>query len=188
MVNLLTWLSLKAANPEWNPTDPSGSIYLSRLADLNANSTYGAGPLPRRYGSLFAPGASRSFTPTPAPGLGFGATSVGGAVLSNEQRIAERAQIYDRALQKSQAVSVATPRGKTAGRTRTIIQPVVNEDEEDGGDVRSELGESYIDGTRPAGRGLDDGGAGMQGEIDELANGGVMGLLAQIYDGRRQIL
>lgn len=180
-------MSFKAANPDWNPTDPSGSLYLSRLADLNANSTYGAGPLPRRQGSLFAPGGSRSFTPIPNPALGLGgAGTVSGAVLSNEQRIAERAQAYDRALQKSQAVLGTMPR-KTPARTRTVVKPILSEDEPDrDGEVRSELGDSYIDGMKPVSRGLDDGD--MQGEIEELTNGGVMGLLTQIYDGRRQVL
>lgn len=31
-----SFLNFKAANPDWNPSDPTGSLYLTRLADLSA--------------------------------------------------------------------------------------------------------------------------------------------------------
>jgi autophagy-related protein 9 len=50
------------------------------------------------------------------------------------------------------------------------------------GDVRSALGESYVDGARRHARG--GVGRSMQEEEEELgADGGVLGLLAQIYNG-----
>ena len=30
-----SFLNFKAAHPEWMPSDPSGSLYLSRMASLN---------------------------------------------------------------------------------------------------------------------------------------------------------
>ena len=31
-----SFLNFKAAHPDWTPNDPSGSLYLSRMADLSA--------------------------------------------------------------------------------------------------------------------------------------------------------
>lgn len=38
-----SFLNFKAANPDWNPTDPSGSLYLSRIADLTTPFGTGVG-------------------------------------------------------------------------------------------------------------------------------------------------
>ncbi|PPQ71416.1 hypothetical protein CVT24_012234, partial [Panaeolus cyanescens] len=35
-----SFLNFKAANPDWNPSDPTGSAYLNRIADLNAHYPY----------------------------------------------------------------------------------------------------------------------------------------------------
>ena len=54
------------------------------------------------------------------------------------------------------------------------------------GDVRSALGESYVDGARRHPRGGGVGARSMQEEEDEDGlgtDGGVLGLLAQIYSG-----
>ena len=32
-----SFLNFKATNRDWNPSDPSGSLYLNRMADLTAN-------------------------------------------------------------------------------------------------------------------------------------------------------
>ncbi|THH31111.1 hypothetical protein EUX98_g3059, partial [Antrodiella citrinella] len=36
-----SFLNFKAAHPEWNPTDPTGSLYLSRMADYSAAHPFG---------------------------------------------------------------------------------------------------------------------------------------------------
>ncbi|KAF8891195.1 autophagy protein Apg9-domain-containing protein [Infundibulicybe gibba] len=51
-----SFLNFKAANPDWTPADPSGSLYLSRIADLSAHHPHhphhhlrrrpGTGPIP----------------------------------------------------------------------------------------------------------------------------------------------
>ncbi len=54
------------------------------------------------------------------------------------------------------------------------------------GDVRSALGESYVDGAKRHARGVAGGARSIQEEEDEEglgADGGVLGLLAQIYTG-----
>jgi autophagy-related protein 9 len=38
-----SFLNFKATNPDWNPTDPSGSLYLNRMADLTHASAGGPG-------------------------------------------------------------------------------------------------------------------------------------------------
>uniref|UniRef100_A0A0W0FWS5 Autophagy-related protein 9 n=1 Tax=Moniliophthora roreri TaxID=221103 RepID=A0A0W0FWS5_MONRR len=77
-----SFLNFKAANPDWMPTDPSGSLYLSRLQDFTA-----AYP-----GSLTSsPAQQRRQQPMSPPG---------GDRL--ESTLAERAQEYDRALKQSQ--------------------------------------------------------------------------------------
>jgi len=68
----------------------------------------------------------------------------------------------------------------------------VTEESGSGDDVSSELGDSYVREVRPSAMGLEasamDDGAGQRAAVDELANGGVMGLLTEIYDRRRAVL
>ena len=102
---------------------------------------------------------------------------------SHEQRIAERARLYESALQKSianapQSGNIGHKRDSSSG---TIVHEATPLDEED---IRSELDDSYIDGnTRHLG-GMDE----ERDEERELADGGVMGLLTQIYDQRRRAI
>ena len=94
---------------------------------------------------------------------------------SHEQRIAERARLYESALQKSIANA---PQPRNIGHKRdssngtaagTIVHEATPLDEED---LRSELDDSYIDGhTRHLG-GMDE----ERDEARELADGGVAGL------------
>lgn len=107
---------------------------------------------------------------------------------THEQRIAERARLYESALQKSIA-NAAQPggtghrRGSFGGDAAgATIQEAAPLDEED---LRSELDDSYIDGSaRHAGGGMDE----ERDEERELADGGVIGLLTQIYDQRRRAI
>lgn len=187
-----SFLNFKAANPDWNPSDPTGSLYLSRIADISA-----------RRRALTASRAGLDNT-----------------ILLNDGKkdLTERAQEYDRALRQSQHVafrrkqvgggSVLTSGGGVAGSTvwqsamaasgqgigmaQTAVlgdsqgsislppapAPIQDGDRAVDGGVDSALGDSYVDGngTKPyesQQEGIDDD--------DELEDGGVLGLLAQIY-------
>jgi len=185
-----SFLNFKAANPDWNPRDPTGSVYLDRLAQIHPthHPTYGPGPsaFTRRHNRLGGmtsdyrhsailgstiTGAGRSITPLP---------NVLSA-LTKEQRNAELAKTYEAALQKSVAMKGKTRTDGATPHAQTSSEGAARPEE-----VQSELGDSYIDGgTAHAPRsGLDDERNIDELEADELANGGVMGLLTQIYDRR----
>ncbi|KAI6127755.1 putative transmembrane protein [Pisolithus croceorrhizus] len=74
-----SFLNFKAANPDWNPSDPTGSLYLTRLADLSAR---------RRAMAALSTKADNVTSPH------------GG------KDMADRVQEYDRALRQSQHVAV----------------------------------------------------------------------------------
>lgn len=38
-----SFLNFKAAHPEWTPADPSGSLYLSRIADFSTRTLSDSG-------------------------------------------------------------------------------------------------------------------------------------------------
>ncbi|KAF7338046.1 Autophagy-related protein 9 [Mycena venus] len=167
-----SFLNFKAANPDWNPTDPSGSLYLSRMADLSA-SHYPNSILRRRQATGAADLAQSVRMPD---GLG------------------ERAQEYDRALRQSQHAAtrrrgpagsvlgmsaIAGPSSSSifgglstaqtavlgdsqgsvqVGRTTATVTPqrhgdnIMEEDRSPDGGVDSNLGESYVDGKQPVAR------------------------------------
>lgn len=214
--------TLQAANPDWNPTDPSGSLYLSRMADFNATHAH-TSPARRRI-----------------PGTGFDNTVTGTILRLGERKreLADRAQEYDRALRQSQH---AAARRRHAGNSGTgsnmtgsngsatglaaggagssiwksdtgeiamaqtavlgdshgsiglvppVDEPLSHGDEDihhddlasDGG-VGSELGDSYVDGKRLKTY------TSPQDYVEEdegIEDGGVLGLLAQIYGTKGQ--
>lgn len=105
---------------------------------------------------------------------------------SQEQRNAERAKLYESALQKSIATAGhpggAHRRSVSGGGAGTEPSFQTKEQDLDEDDLRSNLEDSYIDGTTRRAGGMDN----ERDEEQELADGGVMGLLAQIYDNRRR--
>jgi autophagy-related protein 9 len=207
-----SFVSFKAAHPEWMPADPSGSLYLSRIADLSARrATDDQTPRPttatttdrtreyeralhesqtaavrRRGGSAFGVG-----------GVGFGTAS---AMLGQST-----GTVYQSGM--AQSVSLGDSDGSVALADLQPPPPIPSSSAVEGlpvpsggigsgsgelgadlqGDVRSALGESYVDGSarrHPRGGGV--GARSMQEEEDEDglgADGGVLGLLAQIYSG-----
>lgn len=185
-----SFLNFKAAHPEWVPSDPSGSLYLSRLADLN---TVGLGRrrLMRRSSS-----------------------GMESTVNEAEQKpdLNEKASQYDRALLASQtarrrlgqsrlggpSASSIFQSGVSLGMAQTAVlgdshgstgpppletniqaSTIPEEDLAEDGGVGSMLGESYVDGRRP--KGARSVSQSQQEEDEELEDGGVLGLLAQIY-------
>ncbi|KAH8099544.1 APG9-domain-containing protein [Cristinia sonorae] len=199
-----SFLNFKAAHPEWMPTDPTGSLYLSRMADYSAAHPHGL--------------ARRRFQRRPSvESTGLESTLQyehhGSPSKARASDPAEKAVEYDRALRMSRmrgANSILAHSrqqhhahfgGSSVFQAGAIAQTAVLGDsqgsnampsalhggnasvipEEDlmaDGGVGSTLGESYVDGRRP-----DVGAVGQsQREEDEaLEDGGVLGLLAQIY-------
>ncbi|KAG6376264.1 putative transmembrane protein [Boletus reticuloceps] len=192
-----SFLNFKAANPDWNPSDPTGSLYLSRIADLSA-----------RRRTLTASRAGLDST-----------------VLLNEGKkdLTERAQEYDRALRQSQHMAfrrkysggsvLASGGGVTPAWQSTmgisslgdqgigmaetavlgdshgsVLPPpappsVQDEGRAVDGEVDSTLGDSYVDGNTNGTKPYESQQEGV-GEEEELEDGGVLGILAQIYATR----
>jgi autophagy-related protein 9 len=194
-----SFLAFKAAHPEWNPRDPAGSLYLSRLANLHQNL------------QPVAAGLSRQESLTRGGGYGSASTSLPPL---HRSTLAERSQFYERALQQSiSSASAGRPatgiggsvQMRTAGsrpravaelQAESLHEEMVNQEEEraeDGGLI-SRLGDSFADDVRLRGGRLvldSQEGTGRRRDVvdeveaEELSNGGVLGLLAQIYDRRR---
>lgn len=171
-----SFLNFKAANPQWNPTDPTGSLYLSRMAEFGGNHHHHTG-LPRRSASHTR---FDGLADTPAAPL-------------------SRAQEYERALQQSMAKASARKRSVARSRTRgspeqTPVQSVSlskvrPEDRAPDGGVGSELGDSYVEdiAMRRAGKTFLPVASERQ-EDDEVQDAGIMGLLTQIYGHGRTAL
>ncbi|KAI0705888.1 autophagy protein Apg9-domain-containing protein [Cytidiella melzeri] len=192
-----SFLNFKAAHPEWMPRDPSGSLYLSRMADLNTGVGLGRRRLFRRSGEF-------------SSAAGFESTAAAGGERSSDFAAVDKAGEYDRALKQSQGARRRPPSGGLmqsrvglpplssssifqSGVGLGVAQTAILEDsqlenaqastipEEDlvaDGGVGSMLGESYVDGRRAKGPSV---GQSQQEEDDEMEDGGVLGLLAQIY-------
>lgn len=126
-------LNFKAANADWNPTDPSGSLYLSRMASLaNAGGGNGSNGMPfnpRDPHSIAQLYRSRHFRDRPyqmshpshdhvqfktSPGGLSSSVQIHGDDASEGKTPVEKAQEYDRALKQSQNIADAR-RGGTAG-------------------------------------------------------------------------
>ncbi|KAJ7074154.1 APG9-domain-containing protein [Mycena amicta] len=200
-----SFLNFKAANPDWNPSDPSGSLYLSRIADLSAShhpsilrrrgtgtgtdlgqSTLAAGgdraqEHERRHAAtrrrvVAGHGLAGSMLHMSAlAGHGVSASSVFGGL-----SMAQTAVLGDsEASVQMQPPSTPTPthRRTGSGSAGTAAEIRAEDLSADGG-VGSGLGESYVDGARQP------RGVAEVEEDDGLEDGGVLGLLAQIY-GRR---
>lgn len=90
------------SNPEWNPTDPSGSLYLSRIAQMSM-----------AYPQIGGPGGRRSHPPTAQMNTNqqitprtstrhINSTSKSNDFQPDASILTEKAQEYDRALRQSQ--------------------------------------------------------------------------------------
>ncbi|KDR81708.1 hypothetical protein GALMADRAFT_239851 [Galerina marginata CBS 339.88] len=235
-----SFLNFKAANPDWNPADPSGSLYLSRMADLNSHFQY------PHYRRRFGP-SSANINRDDVSGSGAGTTvhfANEGGSSQTESMYMDKAQEYDQALRQSRLAAAVRRRGPGGGSvaglsnllaasaagpsasTYTIgagagagaasvfgavdlaAAPSVVLGDSQGsvqlhgassgvskgkgasggpgmlsgdmaGDsgVGSGLGESYVDGGKRF-------GGRMEEEEEDMEDGGILGLMAQIY-GRR---
>jgi autophagy-related protein 9 len=190
----------QAANPDWNPSDPTGSLYLNRIAGAT-NQMYG---ITRRRNRERERAGHESVV------------HFAGEPPIQESTLEDRAQEYDRALRQSQfgaasrrrigasmlgasvmgaagAPSASSIFGGYSQTAQTAIlgdsQGSIHPDQQrrmpaiedslpsDELEVSgSGLGGSYIDGAKRS-KPFDD----TQEEEDVLQDGGVLGLLAQIY-------
>ncbi|KAJ3527444.1 hypothetical protein NMY22_g9789 [Coprinellus aureogranulatus] len=91
-------LNFKATNPDWNPSDPSGSLYLNRMADLTADLHHTLSNR-RRQLTRNRPHADLSAT------VHFAPDAAGYAM-----GLLDQSQDYDRALRQSQAAALARRR------------------------------------------------------------------------------
>lgn len=190
------------------PTDPTSSLYLSRMADYSALH-------PRR----------RLYRRTSDVGLNSGMESTMHAApasptLTVHKDPSERAADYDRALRTSRmrgglgqsrmyaggaagstmfqstlapgamALAQTAVLGDSHGTLSSLPPPshppvqqsvIPEEDLMADGGVVSALGESYVDGRRIASGGGGEMGQSQREEDEALEDGGVLGLLAQIY-------
>ncbi|KAL0946800.1 hypothetical protein HGRIS_012971 [Hohenbuehelia grisea] len=184
-----SFLNFKAANPDWNPTDPSGSMYLSRMTEYTAR---------RRAG----PGLETSTLAVPDR--------------KPEGSLADKAREYDRALRQSQLAANLRRRGGASVMAASTLGPSASSvfgglsmaqtavlgdsqgsvmatsphsgpmqsriDEVPDEPIDGDVGGSYVDGAKRTKR--DEEGDGEDDE-DLEDEGGVLGLFAEIY-GRRE--
>jgi autophagy-related protein 9 len=210
-----SFVSFKAAHPEWMPTDPTGSLYLSRIADLSARRT--ADDHTPRPPSIAVAGrtadrgweyeralhesqtaAVRRRVGAIGAGLGFGATST--MLGQSTGTVYQSGMAQSVALGDSDgSVALTTPQQQqnppssssatSSSAKNATLMPIPSGSGElvadSEGDVRSALGGSYVDGARRHPR-ITGIGRSIQEEEEEEglgADGGVLGLLAQIYTG-----
>ncbi|KAL4244893.1 Autophagy-related protein 9 [Abortiporus biennis] len=199
-----SFLNFKAAHPEWMPTDPSGSLYLSRMADF---SVYNAQHARRR---LFAqPQTEKASEYDRALRMSQVArrrTNIGGGVAGsvlmgstarfgggvgggfNPSSGSSIFQSTTGGLGMAQTAILGDSQGtippsSTPGRQGLQESTIPEEDLTLDGGVGSMLGdESYVDGRRPqVGGGVGQSQRDDDEDVGELEDGGVIGLLAQIY-------
>ncbi|KAF9264131.1 APG9-domain-containing protein [Marasmius fiardii PR-910] len=170
-----SFLNFKAANPDWMPTDPTGSLYLSRIQSFTA-----AHPAAFSRRNL--------------------ESSSGGAA-PHESSLQERAHDYDRALKQSQFATRRRGAGTSSifgavGGAKTVVlgdsqgsvqitsppkAPTALIPDQDVS-VDGLVDGSYMDGDarrQPRNTHEQD-----EGDEDLDDDGGVLGLLAQIYARR----
>ncbi|KAG2019964.1 autophagy-type protein 9 [Coprinopsis cinerea AmutBmut pab1-1] len=209
-----SFLNFKAANPDWQPTDPSGSLYLNRMANLNANLHQ---QLSRRRQQQEQAGyaGDRDLSAT----VHFAPDSYDRALRQSQHAALTRRRGLGNSIMTMSMLNAAGPEGASSvyagdllmARTAVLgdsqnsvhlgpspsrsAQGASNatgetgssheaEKEEERSTVHNEigLGDSYVDGAkRPVKPYVSEG---ADEEEEELEDGGVLGLLTQIY-GRR---
>ncbi len=156
-----SFLGFKATHPDWQPQDPSATVYLSKMADDLAYR--GDSSAQQRHGKS-AGGAALGFTPV---------NSV----------LAARSQLYDDALMRSislakgsNAAALAASAMKTGPRSaRPQALQAVEES-------RDSLDLEYEDAT-PAGMERQQDGAPRVTPAQISQQAGVRGLLDNVYHG-----
>ena len=209
-----SFVSFKAAHPDWMPADPSGSLYLSRIADLSSRrasddqtprpNVSSATDRTREYERALHQSQTAAVRRRGVGvGVGFGTTST---MLGQSTGTVYHSGMAQSVSLGDSDVSVAVanlqplaqppaPSSSSSAEAGAGV-PVASGVSSSGsgelgtdsqGEVRSGLGESYVDGARRHPQGGGVSARSMQEEEDEDgglgADGGVLGLLAQIYSG-----
>ncbi|KAG8876541.1 autophagy protein atg9 [Tulasnella sp. 331] len=165
-----SFLNFKAANPEWNPIDPSGSVYLNRLADIyqqrdtsahaQALITARLRQQRSRSGRALYGQPSAGYLSGPKPFVHPNDTphsqAPGSGMSLHEARLAEKAATYERALQRSISASLARKRstGAQPGASEPVaVERTTSFQEGPGMSVMSEQGDDMQsqDGGHPPG-------------------------------------
>lgn len=111
--------------------------------------------------------------------------------------VAARAQEYDKAFQRSMArakysqtvASTRSDNDPTPVQSTSFSAAILNENRASDGGIDSELGDSYVDDIKMQRPNKPFLPLGSEQHEDELLDdGGVMGLLAQIYEKGRPVL
>ena len=188
---------VQAAHPEWQPTDPSGSLYLSRMQDL---TTVGLGRRRLLRKSVEIGPGMESTILHDRKADGFDRSPEVDRALRQSQTARRRGSLLTQSrpgvpaspstmfqssvgLGLAQTAVLGDSQGSTLSPPPASTMPVIQtstipeEDFVEDGGVSSPLGESYADG-RPKGPAISQS---QQEEDDALEDGGVLGLLAQIY-------
>ena len=191
-----SFVSFKAAHPEWTPADPTGSLYLSRIADLSArrhaddHTPRPSADRTREYERALHESQSAAVRRRGGGGGGVGGSGFGAGAAASTM-LGQSTSVFQSGMVVAQSVALGDSDGSIALQPPAQVQPTTIRIQsgsgelavDSEGDVRSALGESYVDGARRHAR----GGVGRsmrEEEEEELgADGGVLGLLAQIYNG-----
>lgn len=227
-----SFLNFKAAHPEWVPRDPTGSLYLSRMAAIHGQHRPLSPTSPFNRRRISGMASVYQHHPTQLWGSHYHQNLNAGVStgVSGGMDLTERSREYDRALKASQmvrsrfhlparntedvqqSVMIGVDMAQTAvlgdsegpttlpsrdkGKPDLDPRPFEIKDkgkaiteggygEEGMGEGISGLGGSYVDGAARRPKLLGQSQTQQQEEDDEfLADGGVLGLLAQIY-GRK---
>lgn len=210
-----SFLAFKAAHPEWTPMDPTGSMYLERLREMHQDMSGPQGPSKQsRQGTLLGHPSGVSIGPRMAtsilPGRPTQAerSELYDRALAQSMANARARRGIGNSLQMTTNPSASK---KNASSHHQVAQQrqdvhttddVADDDRADDGGIGSELGDSYVDDVKTRGGRIiigtsnyRQGTAEVDGikeeeelEAEELANGGVLGLLAQIYDRKRPMI
>ncbi|KAI0077122.1 APG9-domain-containing protein [Panus rudis PR-1116 ss-1] len=197
-----SFLNFKAAHPEWMPSDPTGSLYLSRMADFSAAHPLGLGrrrlfqrdPMqstmqlpehdrPNDRSSEYDRALKASQTARQRIGRSVMQQSTrfapsgpsASSIFQSQLGVAQTAVLGD-----SQSSTALSPPGQLPQTPKPSVDAIPEEDLAADGGVGSTLGESYVDGRRPQ-PGTQSVGQSQREEDEDLEDGGVLGLLAQIY-------
>jgi autophagy-related protein 9 len=208
-----SFLNFKAAHPDWVPADPSGSLYLSRMSHLGT-AFQGPSSFRKRPGGIGA-GIESTMTGTVLLGekkseLADRAQEYDRALLQSQNAAAARRRLHgggsvviggaasglggnagaSSSMLQSGVAGLATAQTAVLGDSQGSISHPAQEKstdipEEDlgpDGVVGSDLGDSYVDGNAKRVKVY-----GPEEEEEEgMEDGGVLGLLAQIYGGKGQ--
>ena len=190
-----SFLNFKAAHPDWTPNDPSGSLYLSRMADLTS-AGLARRKMARRSGdfgmesTIMHSGKADGSTDRSAE---HDRTLLQGQIARRRGSVLMQSRLgpmgspssifqSNIGLGMAQTAVLGDSAGSQLGpppNTKSTLQAsaIPEEDLADDGGVTSALGESYVDG-RPKGPAISQS---QQEEDEVLEDGGVLALLAQIY-------